>query len=430
MSCRTVQKFFSLFTVNLTVTATSAFALPADVGRTADVFTNAVRFQNASAPAIDGPKARPQDFVVAVAAQPQEPFDASVFSKVDEAFEVALEPVDLGPRWISKYTDDELYAVALEPNKEALLNVPVKHLEDLAFGHDVERIDLASANIPIAPKEDEAFGTPVARTDFFALNIPGRFVEDSLHDVSLAPVPVATLNIPTHFKEDELFKVALEAVDTRTLAVARFTEDDAFDVPLQPVALASFDVPPAVFEQQTEAVEAEVLQAAADAVEDAIGANSSSRADVDDEDLMSQMADADDNLVIRDGGEGGVDTMMMSSDVLFSFGSATLADDALTTLQSIGQMSGDVPMIEVFGHTDAIGSESNNLRLGQERAEAVREWLLENTDFTAEQVIATGIGEVDPVAPNVTEAGDDNPDGRAQNRRVEFAFHEAGYVPE
>ncbi len=474
MSCRTVQSF-TFLSLGASLTATTALALPADVGRTADVFTNAIRFQEAAQVVVFTPKARPAELIVAASAEPATPTTPSRFDQIDEAFSVALEPVDLGPRWISAFTDDDLYAVSLVPDADALLNIPTHYQEDVAFGETlvavdvaaldipaghledaafgqgleaidvatldiparfqedvafakpVERIALASAAIPLAPKEDEAFGVTVGRVDMVALNIPAAPQEDAIHDVSLAPVPVVALNIPTHFKEDELFKVALDPIDMRTLAVARATYDDAFEVPLQPISLASLDVPPALFEQAQDADKAEILQAAIDQSEEALAANSSSRSDSD---IMSQMADSDDNLVMRDGGEDGVDTMMMSSDVLFSFGSATLADDAFATLASIGDMADDVPVIEVFGHTDAIGSETNNLRLGQERAEAVRAWLLENTAFTAEQIIATGIGEVDPVAPNLTANGDDNPDGRAQNRRVEFAFHEAGYVPE
>ena len=69
--------------------------------------------------------------------------------------------------------------------------------------------------------------------------------------------------------------------------------------------------------------------------------------------------------------------------------------------------------LEVIGHTDSRGSHAYNIMLSQERAQAVRNWLVEH-GASPDQLFIKGLGEADPIAPN------DTPDGRAKNRRVEF----------
>lgn len=69
--------------------------------------------------------------------------------------------------------------------------------------------------------------------------------------------------------------------------------------------------------------------------------------------------------------------------------------------------------LAVVGHTDSTGPDESNLRLSVERAEAVRAALLAE-GVLPEQVRADGRGEDEPIASN------DDPEGRAQNRRVEF----------
>jgi pentapeptide MXKDX repeat protein len=141
---------------------------------------------------------------------------------------------------------------------------------------------------------------------------------------------------------------------------------------------------------------------------------------------LAEIAASDPNLDVTTNEEGEVDAMVMLSDVLFSFGDASLEATALDTLRGVADKLDGVTAIEITGHTDAIGDEAFNEALGQRRADAVRDWLVANTDLTAEVVSARGLGEVDPIAPNVTDAGADNPAGRAQNRRVEFTLPEEG----
>jgi outer membrane protein OmpA-like peptidoglycan-associated protein len=67
----------------------------------------------------------------------------------------------------------------------------------------------------------------------------------------------------------------------------------------------------------------------------------------------------------------------------------------------------------VEGHTDSQGSESYNLTLSQNRADAVRAYLV-SRGYNANRIEAHGIGKARPVSENGTA------EGRANNRRVEI----------
>ncbi|MBU1099024.1 MAG: OmpA family protein [Bacteroidetes bacterium] len=73
--------------------------------------------------------------------------------------------------------------------------------------------------------------------------------------------------------------------------------------------------------------------------------------------------------------------------------------------------------VSVEGHTDAQGSDDKNLDLSQERAEAVRQYLLANIDMNTTKLLAIGFGETKPVANNETE------DGRRKNRRIDIVIN-------
>jgi outer membrane protein OmpA-like peptidoglycan-associated protein len=75
--------------------------------------------------------------------------------------------------------------------------------------------------------------------------------------------------------------------------------------------------------------------------------------------------------------------------------------------------------ILVEGHTDSQGSAEKNLDLSQKRAEAVREYLIEQ-QVPADRVSATGVGESMPPDDNAT------PEGRANNRVVQIVVKGKG----
>lgn len=101
--------------------------------------------------------------------------------------------------------------------------------------------------------------------------------------------------------------------------------------------------------------------------------------------------------------------------VNFDFNSAKLRPESYPILNHAAQILVSNPgmMIEIGGHTDAVGSESNNQPLSERRAEAVKTYLIER-GVDGARLTTRGYGSSVPVADNGTA------EGRAMNRRVEF----------
>lgn len=70
--------------------------------------------------------------------------------------------------------------------------------------------------------------------------------------------------------------------------------------------------------------------------------------------------------------------------------------------------------LSIFGHTDNVGAEDMNMTLSQKRADSVKKYLIDKGVAESRIVEAKGFGETQPVASN------ENAEGRARNRRVEF----------
>lgn len=104
------------------------------------------------------------------------------------------------------------------------------------------------------------------------------------------------------------------------------------------------------------------------------------------------------------------------------FGQSPMALDeaakaTLGALMATPAMTAGGPII-LRGHSDSRGADGDNRVASRIRAEKVRDYLLEKgVDGTRITIIALGEGR--PIAPNATENGEDDPDGRARNRRVE-----------
>lgn len=119
--------------------------------------------------------------------------------------------------------------------------------------------------------------------------------------------------------------------------------------------------------------------------------------------------------------DGGFQLTLPDS-ILFDFGSDELRPDALQTLTLIAEVLlyfEDAPVI-VVGHTDSIGSAAANQRLSEQRAQSVVDALVSDHGIPPGLLTPEGRGASEPIAPNTTEDGEDNPDGRALNRRVEL----------
>lgn len=106
---------------------------------------------------------------------------------------------------------------------------------------------------------------------------------------------------------------------------------------------------------------------------------------------------------------------LSEADVRFGFDRAELSDEAQGALDSFAEQvkqENENVYIEIQGHTDSVGSEMYNERLGMERAEAVRNYLSRQHQFPLHRMNVISYGEAEPVSDNGSR------DGREQNRRV------------
>lgn len=116
---------------------------------------------------------------------------------------------------------------------------------------------------------------------------------------------------------------------------------------------------------------------------------------------------------------GGSTVVTLDTDVLFEFAEAELGESAQ---EAVVEAIADVPdgaRVTVVGHTDSVGSDADNLTLSKERARAVADVIEDERDDL--ELDVSGKGEKDPVAAN-DKGGEDNPEGREKNRRVEIRY--------
>ncbi|MCC7417030.1 MAG: OmpA family protein [Acidobacteria bacterium] len=103
-------------------------------------------------------------------------------------------------------------------------------------------------------------------------------------------------------------------------------------------------------------------------------------------------------------------------DVQFENGKAALTPESLATLAPVGELLGtDATLqLEIGGHTDNVGGAAANLQLSQDRAAAVKTYLVQTFGVAPDRLTTAGFGDTRPIADNASEAG------RARNRRVEL----------
>lgn len=101
--------------------------------------------------------------------------------------------------------------------------------------------------------------------------------------------------------------------------------------------------------------------------------------------------------------------------VNFDFNKATLRSESYPVLFHAVQVLLQNPdmRVEIQGHTDNIGSDDYNMKLGERRAKTVKDYLVAR-GISADRLSVRSFGESQPIADNKTA------DGRAINRRVEF----------
>lgn len=112
------------------------------------------------------------------------------------------------------------------------------------------------------------------------------------------------------------------------------------------------------------------------------------------------------------------ETVSLSASALFDFDKDKIKEAAKPRLDEVAnrvRSLGDVEAVTIVGHTDSVGSEAYNEQLSMRRANAVKNYLLDQ-GVDPSLVSTSGMGESQPVADNSTDAG------RAQNRRVEITI--------
>lgn len=99
----------------------------------------------------------------------------------------------------------------------------------------------------------------------------------------------------------------------------------------------------------------------------------------------------------------------------FALGRSELPPTVQSSIDRLVTMihaSGGGGFLEIEGHTDSSGGEAFNIRLGQRRADAVKDYLYRQHNVPLHKMNTISFGESQPAASN------DTPEGRAQNRRV------------
>ena len=116
----------------------------------------------------------------------------------------------------------------------------------------------------------------------------------------------------------------------------------------------------------------------------------------------------------------GKGEITIKEQVQFALDSAVILPESFGLLTEVADTlirHSEIRRVEVQGHTDNSGAPEHNKVLSEQRAEAVRAWLVQH-GVPSDKLVARGYGQERPIAPNVT-AGN-----RARNRRVQFIITE------
>ncbi|MFL5310572.1 MAG: OmpA family protein [Myxococcales bacterium] len=118
------------------------------------------------------------------------------------------------------------------------------------------------------------------------------------------------------------------------------------------------------------------------------------------------------------------DRIELKQQIHFAPNKAVILKDSYRVLRQVGRALKDAPrvIVRVEGHTDNVGSRDHNLKLSQQRADSVKEFLVRQGVLRS-RIVSEGFGPTRPIAPNTNRAG------RAANRRVEFRIVEPAPAP-
>lgn len=114
--------------------------------------------------------------------------------------------------------------------------------------------------------------------------------------------------------------------------------------------------------------------------------------------------------------------LTLAADVFFDFDSAMVRAEAKPELHRVADLLRQKAqgLVLIEGHTDSKGTPPRNMTLSQQRAMAIRTWLVANEKLPQGMFNVQGFGAARPVAPNTRPDGTDDPAGRQKNRRVEL----------
>ncbi len=103
--------------------------------------------------------------------------------------------------------------------------------------------------------------------------------------------------------------------------------------------------------------------------------------------------------------------------IYFDTDQATIKPTSKPTLDNATQVLKDYPevKVEISGHTDADGDREHNIDLSRRRAESVRKYLID-AGVDASRITTRGVGPDEPIADNTSV------EGKAKNRRIQFAL--------
>jgi OOP family OmpA-OmpF porin len=117
--------------------------------------------------------------------------------------------------------------------------------------------------------------------------------------------------------------------------------------------------------------------------------------------------------------------LKMPGAIVFETGKAALkpeSEPVLDQLKIFLDGKRHITLTRIEGHTDNVGGAPANLKLSGDRAQAVRNWLI-NKGIDSKRLIAVGFGDTKPIADNSKD------EGRSQNRRTEFVVVETDNKP-
>lgn len=111
--------------------------------------------------------------------------------------------------------------------------------------------------------------------------------------------------------------------------------------------------------------------------------------------------------------------ILVTNKILFDFAKSVLREESYVELDKIVRMMLANPniKIELSAYTDAIGSETRNQEISEDRAASAKQYLM-SKNIEGNRITTKGFGKKNPIASNKTE------EGRQKNRRVEFKILE------